>query len=258
MSDDVKELLMKFWKWIQYLIIDEYSMIAKSLLAILSRNVSIAKGRNPNEGSFGSVSERLYHPTKAADAAAMAAGRAIYEEFTTVVVLRQQMRVTDTVWHGFLQRLRYGQNTPDDRDMLDDMTPYLITPRHAVRRQWNEAALRQHCASKKERIFICMVEQTTGGRPLSLWERHVVASSRAEGGGGRGKGQLPLEVEIAIGAKVLVTRNLETDLDITNGARGEIVGIVLSADEPDYGDATVVRLHKLPLYVLVQMERTRA
>ena len=30
----------------------------------------------------------------------------------------------------------------------------------------------------------------------------------------------------------MVTDNVETDLDITNGARGEIVGIVLYPDEP--------------------------
>ncbi|KAL1698677.1 hypothetical protein EV121DRAFT_186339, partial [Schizophyllum commune] len=169
-----------------------------------------------------------------------------------------------------------GHNMSDDQDMLDDMvlgmphcqpmtgsawqTPYFITPQHAVWQQWNEATLQQHCASKKEHIFICMVKQTMGGRPLSLWERHVVASSQAEGGGGRGKGKLPLEVEIAIGAKVLVTRNLETNLDITNGARGKIVGIVLSANKRDYGDAVMthtimVHLHKLPLCVLVQTER---
>jgi hypothetical protein len=32
--------------------------------------------------------------------------------------------------------------------------------------------------------------------------------------------------------KVMVTDNIETDLNITNGARGEIVDIVLHPDDP--------------------------
>jgi len=36
-------------------------------------------------------------------------GHAIYEEFDTVVILREQLRVTDPVWHDFLTHLRYGR-----------------------------------------------------------------------------------------------------------------------------------------------------
>lgn len=32
---------------------------------------------------------------------------------------------------------------------------------------------------------------------------------------------LPHKIDLAIGMKVMVTDNLETDLDITNGARGD-------------------------------------
>lgn len=32
----------------------------------------------------------------------------------------------------------------------------------------------------------------------------------------------------------MVTNNVETDLDITNGARGEIMDIVLHPDEPSF------------------------
>ena len=56
----------------------------------------------------------------------------------------------------------------------------------------------------------------------------------------------------------MVTDNLETDLDITNGARGEIVGIVLDKDEPPVGDSPIVKLKHLPAYILVKLSRTRA
>ena len=43
---------------------------------------------------------------------------------------------------------------------------------------------------------------------------------------------LPDMIELLVGMKVMVTQNVETDLDITNGARGKIVDIVLHPDEP--------------------------
>ena len=58
--------------------------------------------------------------------------------------------------------------------------------------------------------------------------------------------------------KVMVTENVETDLDITNGARGEIVNIILDPDEPPIGNDPIVTLKHLPTYILVKMARTRA
>ncbi|HEV7737986.1 MAG TPA: hypothetical protein VGO47_11520 [Chlamydiales bacterium] len=70
---------------------------------------------------------------------------------------------------------------------------------------------------------------------------------------------LPSKIEIAKGMKVLVTNNLETDLDITNGAKGEIVDIVLHPDEPiNDHSKPIVHLQYLPLYILVKLDRTRA
>ncbi|KIM74491.1 hypothetical protein PILCRDRAFT_14391 [Piloderma croceum F 1598] len=56
----------------------------------------------------------------------------------------------------------------------------------------------------------------------------------------------------------MVTSNIETDLDITNGAHGEIVDIILHPDEPTLEDGLVVKLKYLPSYVLVKLTCTRA
>ena len=56
----------------------------------------------------------------------------------------------------------------------------------------------------------------------------------------------------------MVTENVETDLDITNGACGEIVGIVLHEDEPPIVQGAVVKLRYLPAYILVKLSRTKA
>ena len=68
--------------------------------------------------------------------------------------------------------------------------------------------------------------------------------------------ELPEKIEIAIGMKVMVTSNVQTDLDITNGACGIIVNIVLHPDEPPLIDNNIVPLKYLPLYILVKLSRT--
>lgn len=73
------------------------------------------------------------------------------------------------------------------------------------------------------------------------------------------KKDLPEESRFAIGAKVLVTQNLDVDLDVTNGARGEIVDIILHPDEPPISlSSSEIHLHFLPLCILVKMNWTRA
>ncbi|KAJ3897578.1 hypothetical protein F5879DRAFT_813783, partial [Lentinula edodes] len=65
--------------------------------------------------------------------------------------------------------------------------------------------------------------------------------------------------KLAIGEKVLVTQNIETDLDFSNGARGKIVEIVFDPREPEFEEnCSVVELEYMPLYMLVKMDRTRA
>ena len=57
-----------------------------------------------------------------------------------------------------------------------------------------------------------------------------------------------------------MTQNIDVDIDVTNGARGEIVDIVLHPDEPPISQvSSEIHLQYLPLYmILVKMARTRA
>ena len=125
-SDASKKKLQDFWRNIRYLIIDEYSMLSKSFLATLSRNISVgmegSQGFQPGT-SFGGLNvilcgdlhqfppvacgkrEPLYYPTRTDDSIASQVGRKIYKEFSTVIILREQMRVTDHIWRDFLNHL---------------------------------------------------------------------------------------------------------------------------------------------------------
>ena len=321
-SDATKKKLQDFWRNIRYLIIDEYSMLSKSFLATLSRNISI--GMEGSEGfqrgvSFGGLNvilcgdlhqfppvacgkrEPLYYPIKMDEPIMLQVGRRIYEEFSTVVILQEQMRVTDHVWRDFLDHLRYGRveprhlkmlrtlllrrqapNTPLEHspnapslpnphtDPTEAISPFadfsvqpwadasLITPRHSVRTRWNQAATQKCCTDSKTRLFVCKALDTIKGSPLTLEEQYALASlPKMKGRRRRDKG-LPELIHIAIGMNVMVTNNLQTDLDITNGARGVIMDVILNPNEPPLDDGSVVTLQYLPECILVKLSRTRA
>ena len=52
-----------------------------------------------------------------------------------------------------------------------------------------------------------------------------------------------------------VTQNIQTDLDITNRARGVIKDIVLDCKEPEHKDASIVYLIRYSAYILVYFDR---
>jgi len=118
MSDKTKAKLQEFWRYIQYLVIDEVSMISKTFLALLSQNVGIGvAGSRPDQvnHSFGinmilcgdfhqfppvaaPASEALYQPISTHDSTESQLGQKIYEEFMTIVCkgtlrLRRSLRL---------------------------------------------------------------------------------------------------------------------------------------------------------------------
>ena len=110
LGDESKAMLQKLWDFKRHLIIDECSMIAKTFMAMLSHNISIGKEGSSSEKpgySFGGISvilcgdlhqfppvtkasqDLLYRPLNLAkDSIECQIGGAIYEEFTTVVILK--------------------------------------------------------------------------------------------------------------------------------------------------------------------------
>jgi hypothetical protein len=257
-TDETKKKLQSFWRDKLYFIIDEFSMIGKSFLTSLSKNISIGKQSSESEQlglSFGGINvilcgdlhqfppiaqnpqQYLYRPSNMlSDSLDCQIGRSIYEEFTMVVILKEQIRVTDPVWRNFLTNLRKGHVQSNDLSMLCDLIisvksakhdkydrdPWsnaaLVTPRHAVRTIWNAAASRNWCRRNKHQLFVCTAEDTIGNKPLTLEERYLVAKRKKTDRRKHNKKELPMKIEIAKGMKVLVTTNVETDLDITNGA----------------------------------------
>ncbi|KAF8313899.1 uncharacterized protein EI90DRAFT_480886 [Cantharellus anzutake] len=108
----------------------------------------------------------------------------------------------------------------------------LVTPRHAIRTQWNELALQLHCRRAGSVFYQFHAEDTMEGRELTLSERWAVARNMykddSHSGRLRREGGLPPVVELAVGSKVIITTNLDTDIDVANGAQGQIVALCVT------------------------------
>jgi len=100
-----------------------------------------------------------------------------------------------------------------------------------------------------------------GGRQLTLEERLCMATKRKgnRSANTQERAGLSKQVELAVGMEVMVTYNVVTDLDVTNGARGVVEKIVLDPKEEAYSaEQTDVKLCYPPAYVLVHLYRTKA
>ncbi|KAG1783655.1 hypothetical protein EV702DRAFT_1190674 [Suillus placidus] len=117
------------------------------------------------------------------------------------------------------------------------------------------------CRRNGTQLFICAAYDTFQGRPLTLSEQFAVATKKQRKHREKHdeRAALANKLELAKGMKVMVTFNVETDLDVANGAHGEIVEIVLDERETAFSPtAPIIELIYPPAYILVKMSRTKA
>jgi hypothetical protein len=271
-----------------FLIVDEISMADKATLYTASQIVSLVKAAEGNNkpGPFAGMHViltgdfhqfppvanpigALYHTIHSQNKQIQRSqlGRQLYEEFETVVILKEQVRIRDSVWMQILSRLRVGECTNDDIDEIrklvltnkdckvPDFTkaPWkdaiLVTSRHSVREAWNAASVKRHCVETGHPRYIVHAEDTVRPKhtPLSDAQRLEVA-----GMNDKDKSRLREIVEIAVGMKAMVLMNLSTEADIANGTRGTIVDIVLDhREQPGLPDSEgAIKLKYPPAMVL--------
>jgi ATP-dependent exoDNAse (exonuclease V) alpha subunit len=126
--------------------------------------------------------------------------------------------------------------------------------------QWNSAAIKKHCLQTHHRLYFCPAEDTIGGRAVTNEEKLAILSQKKGSKTQVDRAGLTKEVELALGAPVMVTLNLQTDLDVANGVRGVVEGIVLDERERLTPKEDTDRIHLTypPRYVLVRLDRTKA
>ena len=250
----------------QFLITDEVSMCTKQMKSKGSEIVSKVRGSEGvgsrsecyggmdiiDFGDFhqfppvGNPSSALYCDRPDTDNAHGLRGRSIFLEYDKVVILREQMRVTDDVWSGILSRLRVGDCTEEDIKEVQKLVltnpdckvpdftkaPWcdatLITPRNAAKDMWNSAAVERHSRMSGNRKYVISAEDTLAetGEVPDQRTRLAVAGLKDEATKG-----LKRRVELSVGMKAMVVLNIATEADVANGTRGTIHGIVLDPRE---------------------------
>ena len=133
------------WRFVEYLIIDEMSMVGLNPLARLSKVIATAKHADPMApmgginvifGDFMQYSlvfdKALYHECSAVkinilhggnklpseNETQQRAARAIMLQINCVVVLEEQIRTKDLVYRDLLNRVRQGEGTQEDYSLL--------------------------------------------------------------------------------------------------------------------------------------------
>jgi hypothetical protein len=132
----------------------------------------------------------------------------------------------------------------------------LVTPRHATKDLWNARALRQFSARSKKQIYRWESEKLVNGEFADSRASYELEKQKQRRRGAKSTQSRFLEV--CEGADVMVTVNVDTDMDLANGTRGTVEEIILAEDEPQVGSEQVVMLEKMPLLLLVRLEKTRA
>lgn len=273
------------------LVVDEGSMLTTDLLCFVSQVTGAYRESAgiPNASStipFGglgvlvmvdfhqfppvaSPTHSLYHPSPTTTRCQL--GRNLYLQFTTVVQLDQQMRITDPVWHDILQRSRDGACTADDLTIIrslilsDDtcevpnfaIAPWndaiLITPRNSVQTYWNHRAVIKHCISTHNTLYTCYAEDSAHGTGLNMSQQLQVARLPL-----KDTEHTPTVLRLAIDMRVMVTRNLATSANLCNGSRGRIVEIHLDGREPllatDTWRKREVNLLYPPALIIVELD----
>ena len=248
----------------QFLICDEVSMCTKQLKFRASEIVTrVREGEGVGTvsecfggmdvidfGDFhqfppvGNVSAALYCDRADTDDAHGLQGRSIFMEYDKVVILKEQMRITDDVWTRVLGRLRVGECTEEDmvevqRLVLTDpmceipdftKEPWsdatLITPQNATKDLWNTAAVERHCRMSGNRKYIISAEDTLkdSGESPDTKTKIAIAGLRDDA-----TKNLKMRVELAVGMKAMVVLNIAMEADVANGpgTRGTVDGFFL-------------------------------
>jgi len=264
-SEETKKRRRKNIRGKDFVIIDEISMADKIMFWCTSEIVAEVRAEE-GKGSLhipfggmhviicgdfhqfppvGNVTGALYCE-KINDSSDAVFGRSIYKQFDTVVMLMQQLQTRDKTWMDILDRLRIRECTEADLQEINklrldkrekgdtDFTkePWrdaiLVTPRHAVHDRWNAEAVRKHCITTGERMYICNAEDTdrrTEGE-LTAEVKFEIAKLKE-----KQTGNLRDRTTIAIGMKAMVVMNVATEADIANGTRGTIHDVILDPRE---------------------------
>jgi hypothetical protein len=222
-----------------WLTIDEMSMLTTPLLVLLSQATSVVRtGLEPVHASIpfrglnvillgdfhqfppvASSTRELYNSTPPSGTCEI--GRNLFEQFTTVIKLEDQIRIHDSEWNRILQHSRMGDCTEADiaeirklvltRSDCDipnfTLPPWddciLVTSRNSVRCAWNTVMLSLHAKKNRQVKYILYAEDNSKQRPLTIQEHLAIAHLNIEQ-----TQHLPNKIVLVVGMKAMIITNI--------------------------------------------------
>ena len=244
--DRVNTLRLKLSK-LKLLIIDEVSMVGCNMLLDIHKRLNEILVQ-PNNVMFGNVSilavgdlyqlppvgqPPLFNTMPDLQLSSLYGSGSLWKELFKMIELHEIMRQRgDSRFIELLCRVRTGECTDNDVNLLKTrvITPDIPNyPTHALHvYRINDAVDKRNTfmlnslASEDQQYTINACDSVTGQtRHIDL---STVSDKRSE------TGNLHSVLKIAVGARVMLTVNVNVSDGLVNGARGEIVHIIANAD----------------------------
>ena len=149
-------------------------------------------------------------------------GKFLWKQLTRVALLTQQMRVTDVMYQEVLNRLREGECTIDDYLLLSSRVignssnanvisnnALIVVPGNDL--VINNYFIKDHAKSKSKKILVCRAMDICKNGKLSLEQTTMTRKFPNTKTGG-----LPGELPLFEGMSVYLTKNISTEIGLTN------------------------------------------
>uniref|UniRef100_A0A1I8G6N5 ATP-dependent DNA helicase n=1 Tax=Macrostomum lignano TaxID=282301 RepID=A0A1I8G6N5_9PLAT len=242
--------MQSVWSNVRYIIIDEFSMVGQRTLAKVHNRLCELfpeeKRDTLEEGYFGGRSiilvgdvfqlppvqdKQLYVFNKNAKDNLTPIGYQVYQSFKTVVYLNKQVRqANDTEFASILESLREGKVTEAIwKTVMDkcqvaaaDMLPLDVDGKCTLLYHTNEDVSNANCEELRKIVDdnnpVRIINATCTGRQPLTGNNADSSKQKSETG-------LARRLFLAIGARVMLTRNLSVQNGLVNGSVGTVRGI---------------------------------
>ncbi|XP_067660106.1 uncharacterized protein, partial [Haliotis asinina] len=231
LSEEKINTLRRKYQSVQLLIIDEISMVDHKLLSYIHGRLKQIK-QTPNDVPFGNVSilavGDFYQlpPVKGRPLFAENVGVDYWNQIFVKAELTQIMRQRNLMFAEMLNRLRvHDRDTPlqpEDIDTLkgretgSDMDCVHIFPRNKQVDEFNEKMLIAKCSN----VITIEAEDVLKQRQTNVKLRRMCGSFA-----------LPQKIKMGIGARVMLTRNIDTSDGLVNGVFGTVSHLLMRENE---------------------------
>lgn len=274
-SNKAKSDLIDMWKGVDYLFIDEVSMVGAELLNDISHNLSVAKETSEDFGGISVVfagdfcqlapvqDTALYVPStrtahlastsQTARGLAKTNGRGLWLQLKSAYLLKQQMRQSgesNTAFRDLLTRLRLGKCSKADVALLRSrvLENLPIEERACLGEKWAHTPIITAHNATKDALNMRAVQKFAMDRGLPVQYYHARDIYMGEPVTGRlqrtlldlhsGKTQQLGRLPLVIGMPVVFTQNYDVAGGVVNGAEGILKAVRYETDDNGYRYAT--------------------